>query len=155
MACVGVCPAEALVADGDAPRLSFIESRCHQCGMCRTACPENCITLQPRLLCDTHAPIARPSSMKRNPFYVSMRAAVCFGEHGQPNAGKACRTLDVQRQSTGETTADVPHMRNPAMFTRQETTKNEDVNVTDKAVDRILRAYQVSGRTAMCCLPPY
>ena len=53
MACVGACPADALVADGDSPRLSFIESRCHQCGLCQAACPENCITMHSRLLCDT------------------------------------------------------------------------------------------------------
>lgn len=55
MACVGACPAGALVADGDTPKLTQIESRCHQCGACRTACPENCISLMPRLLCDTEA----------------------------------------------------------------------------------------------------
>ena len=55
MACVGACPAGALVADGDTPKLAQIESRCHQCGACKTACPENCISLMPRLLCDTKA----------------------------------------------------------------------------------------------------
>ncbi len=53
MACVGACPAGALLADGESPRLAQIESRCHQCGACRVACPEKCISLQPRLLCDT------------------------------------------------------------------------------------------------------
>ncbi len=53
MACVGACPAGALLADGETPRLAQIESRCHQCGACKAACPENCISLQPRLLCDT------------------------------------------------------------------------------------------------------
>lgn len=55
MACVGACPAGALVADGVVPKLSLIESRCHQCGLCMAVCPENCLTLQPRLLCDTLA----------------------------------------------------------------------------------------------------
>ncbi len=52
MACVGACPAGALLADGKTPRLVQIESRCHQCGACKVACPEKCISLQPRLLCD-------------------------------------------------------------------------------------------------------
>ncbi len=55
MACAGVCPSGALVAGGDLPRLSLVESRCHQCGMCAAACPEQCIQLQPRLLYDTEA----------------------------------------------------------------------------------------------------
>jgi ferredoxin len=29
--------------------LRFIESRCVQCGLCKTTCPEDAITLEPRL----------------------------------------------------------------------------------------------------------
>ena len=52
MACVSVCPASALQAGGDEPRLSFIEMNCVQCGLCERACPESCITLEPRYLFD-------------------------------------------------------------------------------------------------------
>ncbi len=48
LACVGACPAGALVDDEDSPKLSFIEAACVQCGLCRVTCPENVITLSPR-----------------------------------------------------------------------------------------------------------
>ena len=50
MACTSACPASALKAAADAPRLSFIERNCLQCGLCVNTCPENAITLTPRLL---------------------------------------------------------------------------------------------------------
>lgn len=52
MACAGTCPTAALKADGDEPRLSFVESLCHQCGQCAAACPEDAVRLLPRLLYD-------------------------------------------------------------------------------------------------------
>ena len=52
MACVSVCPASALQAGGDEPRLSFIEANCVQCGLCERACPESCITRSQRYLFD-------------------------------------------------------------------------------------------------------
>ena len=55
MACVSVCPASALQAGGDEPRLSFIEMNCVQCGLCERACPESCITRTPRFLFDREA----------------------------------------------------------------------------------------------------
>ncbi|GAB3428211.1 4Fe-4S binding protein [Massilia solisilvae] len=49
MACVGACPSGAL-QDGQAlPQLRFIEKNCVQCGLCADTCPENAITLVPRL----------------------------------------------------------------------------------------------------------
>lgn len=51
-ACVGACPAGALKAAADAPRLSFIEAQCLQCGLCARSCPEGAIALTPRLLLD-------------------------------------------------------------------------------------------------------
>ena len=50
MACAGACPAGALKAAADAPRLSFVERSCLQCGLCENTCPEQAITLTPRLL---------------------------------------------------------------------------------------------------------
>jgi len=49
MACTAVCPAGALVAGGDEPRLLLHEINCVQCGLCAQACPESVITLEPRL----------------------------------------------------------------------------------------------------------
>lgn len=50
MACTSACPASALKAAADAPRLSFLERNCIQCGLCAGTCPERAITLTPRLL---------------------------------------------------------------------------------------------------------
>lgn len=50
LACVGACPASALQDNRDAPQLRFIEKNCVQCGLCETTCPEDAITLVPRLL---------------------------------------------------------------------------------------------------------
>ncbi|MHB8666632.1 MAG: 4Fe-4S dicluster domain-containing protein [Burkholderiales bacterium] len=55
MACVGACPASALVDGRDQPLLKFIERNCVQCGLCANTCPENAITLAPRLLLGSQA----------------------------------------------------------------------------------------------------
>jgi ferredoxin len=49
LACVGACPTGALKDNPDKPQLSFQESACVQCGLCRVTCPEKVIALQPRL----------------------------------------------------------------------------------------------------------
>ena len=49
MACVGACPASALVDGRDLPVLKFIERNCVQCGLCANTCPEAAIALSPRL----------------------------------------------------------------------------------------------------------
>ncbi|MEJ8823763.1 4Fe-4S dicluster domain-containing protein [Variovorax humicola] len=50
LACVGACPAGALLDNPSAPQLRFVEKNCVQCGLCETTCPENAIALVPRLL---------------------------------------------------------------------------------------------------------
>jgi ferredoxin len=50
MACVGACPASALMDGVDVPLLKFLERNCVQCGLCEATCPEAAITLAPRLL---------------------------------------------------------------------------------------------------------
>lgn len=50
MSCTSACPAGALKAAADAPRLSFLERNCVQCGLCANTCPEQAIALTPRLL---------------------------------------------------------------------------------------------------------
>ncbi len=52
MACVASCPSGALSAVGDVPRLTFLESQCHQCGLCVETCPERVIQLLPRMPCN-------------------------------------------------------------------------------------------------------
>ena len=55
--CVFVCPTRALEAAGTEaqPQLKFTEGPCVQCGLCASACPEDAVTLEPRLLLDPHA----------------------------------------------------------------------------------------------------
>ena len=47
MGCTSVCPASAVTAGGEEPRLLFTEANCTQCGLCQSACPEQAIQLQP------------------------------------------------------------------------------------------------------------
>ena len=49
LSCVGACPASALADNAERPQLRFIEKNCVQCGLCETTCPEDAITLVPRL----------------------------------------------------------------------------------------------------------
>jgi ferredoxin len=55
MACVGACPASALVDGRETPMLKFIERNCVQCGLCVSTCPEQAVTLAPRLLLTAQA----------------------------------------------------------------------------------------------------
>jgi ferredoxin len=52
MACVSVCPGNALQGGGGEPRLGFLEANCIQCGLCTRTCPEDAIWITPRLLFD-------------------------------------------------------------------------------------------------------
>jgi ferredoxin len=53
MACVSICPEQALKDGMDEPKLNFIEANCVQCGICKNACPEHAIELRPRYLFDS------------------------------------------------------------------------------------------------------
>ena len=48
-ACVTACPTGALSDNPDRAMLRFTESLCVQCGLCESTCPEDVITLEPRL----------------------------------------------------------------------------------------------------------
>lgn len=50
LACVSVCPTSALRDNADRPMVRFIEDLCVQCGLCRSTCPENVISLEARAL---------------------------------------------------------------------------------------------------------
>ncbi|RPG58384.1 MAG: 4Fe-4S dicluster domain-containing protein [Flavobacteriales bacterium TMED235] len=49
LACVSLCPTNALEDNADKPELNFTETACIQCGICSTTCPEEAIILNPRL----------------------------------------------------------------------------------------------------------
>jgi ferredoxin len=54
MACVGACPGKAL-QDGsnrEIPEVFFIESNCIQCDTCTQTCPEDAISISPRMILD-------------------------------------------------------------------------------------------------------
>src|SRR6056297_3311196 len=54
MGCVSVCPASAVQGGGELPRLQFREDHCLQCGLCEKACPEDAISLEPRMNFQAH-----------------------------------------------------------------------------------------------------
>ena len=78
MACVSVCPASALQAGGDEPRLSFIEMNCVQCGLCERACPESCITRSPRYLFDRETR-RRPRTLNEDQPFRCVSCGKVFG----------------------------------------------------------------------------
>ncbi len=49
LSCVSACPVSALGDNPDKPMLTFDESLCVQCGLCAATCPENVISLEPRI----------------------------------------------------------------------------------------------------------
>lgn len=49
LACVGACPTGALGDNPQRPQLTFTEIACVQCGICRNTCPEDAISLEPRI----------------------------------------------------------------------------------------------------------
>ncbi len=59
LACTAVCTMSALTDGVDLPQLNFAEWNCVQCGLCKTACPEDAISLSARYVFD---PEARRSS---------------------------------------------------------------------------------------------
>ena len=59
MSCVSACPAAALRDTPGQPMLKFVERNCLQCGLCEATCPEDAISLQPRLLLTAEVTQAR------------------------------------------------------------------------------------------------
>ena len=77
LACVSACPTHALGDAQDRPRLTFDESLCVQCGLCAGTCPENVISLEPRL----HFPAfeAQPLVVKEEAPFCCIQCAKPFG----------------------------------------------------------------------------
>ncbi|MDE0308888.1 MAG: 4Fe-4S binding protein [Acidiferrobacterales bacterium] len=69
MGCVSVCPASALEAGGEVPKLAFIENNCVQCGLCESACPESSITRSQRYLFDTDSRMRARTMNEDAPFH--------------------------------------------------------------------------------------
>lgn len=68
MSCVSACPAAALRDTPGQPMLKFVERNCLQCGLCEATCPENAISLEPRLLLTQQA--AQPQTLHEDaPFH--------------------------------------------------------------------------------------
>jgi ferredoxin len=76
LACVGACPAAALNADGDRPRLTFSEAACVQCGLCVATCPERVIKLEPRY---NFASGLAPELVKEEEPFECIRCSKPFG----------------------------------------------------------------------------
>jgi ferredoxin len=51
-ACTDACASRAMRWDQESEDLRFVEAHCTQCGLCAKVCPEEAITLTPRLLLD-------------------------------------------------------------------------------------------------------
>jgi len=68
MACVSVCPSDALHAGGDTPALRHVEWNCVQCGACEAACPEQAIKLDARYVYDNDARMSTVTLNEEEPF---------------------------------------------------------------------------------------
>jgi len=77
MSCVGACPSSALQDNAQQPEIKFIEKNCVQCGLCATTCPEQAITLQPRLSLLPERTQARV--LHNSPPYGCIRCGKPFG----------------------------------------------------------------------------
>lgn len=76
MACVGACPTRALGDNKERPQLTFRETACVQCGLCRDTCPEGAITLTPRLAFTEAA--EQPRVMKEDDPFECVRCGKPF-----------------------------------------------------------------------------
>ena len=77
MACVSVCPASALQAGGDEPRLSFIEMNCVQWRAVRAGVPRIMASPAPRATSSTASPGAARAPSTRTSPSVARAAARC------------------------------------------------------------------------------
>jgi ferredoxin len=76
LACVGACPEGALIDTKDKPQLRFIERSCVQCGLCEKTCPEDAITLAPRLLLTAGA--TQPAVLNEDKVVACLRCGKPF-----------------------------------------------------------------------------
>jgi ferredoxin len=81
MSCVSACPTFALQDGRGLPQLNFREWSCVQCGLCARTCPEDAITLSPRLLNDMDA--------RERPRILHEEQPVCCVACGKPFATRS------------------------------------------------------------------
>lgn len=129
-ACVTACPTGALGDNPDKPMLRFTESLCVQCGLCEATCPEDVISLVPRL--DFDAWRAPAATLKEEEPYHCIACQKPFGtkstierivaklqEKHWMFSGANAKRIDVVRMcDTCRTTVAVnesfdPHQANP------------------------------------------
>jgi ferredoxin len=77
LSCVSVCPTGALGDDPERPMLRFTEDACVQCGLCKSTCPENVITLRPQL--DFRPEAAAARVLKEEEPFCCIRCGKPFG----------------------------------------------------------------------------
>jgi ferredoxin len=77
LSCVSACPTGALRDDPERPALKFVEDACVQCGLCKSTCPENVITLTPQI--DFTAATARTRIIKEEEPALCIRCNKPFG----------------------------------------------------------------------------
>jgi ferredoxin len=128
MACVGACPANALLDSKDAPQLKFVERNCIQCGLCAKTCPEDAITLAARLRLDAQA--KSPVILNQAEPFECVRCGNAFGTRqmvdnmlarltghsmfGNPAALRRlqmcadCRVLDMMEEKSSASIFDFP-----------------------------------------------
>jgi ferredoxin len=120
MACVGACPSQALRDNPERPVLGFLERNCVQCGLCESTCPEDAITLVPRLLTGEDA--RRTQTLAETQPFHCIRCGKPFGTAQMMHAmldrladhpafaGEAaarlkmcgdCRVIDMMEKSSG------------------------------------------------------
>lgn len=77
LACVSACPTGALTDNIDQPMLRFTENSCIQCGLCKSTCPEQVITLTPQL--DFRPTTASARILKAEQPFCCIRCGKPFG----------------------------------------------------------------------------
>jgi ferredoxin len=77
LSCVSACPTGALGDDPERPMLRFTEEACVQCGLCKSTCPENVITLRPQL--DFRPGAAAARVLKEEQPFCCIRCGKAFG----------------------------------------------------------------------------
>jgi ferredoxin len=77
LSCVSACPTGALRDDPERPMLRFVEDACVQCGLCKTTCPEQAITLKPQI--DFRAATAPARVLKEEEPFCCIRCNRPFG----------------------------------------------------------------------------